>query len=252
MHRTTLNQIKTVLDRIPIHKKNPVVFVHSGLFPFGLLEGGVSGICETLIDWVGHSGTLLMPTFTFRKLDVWHENNTPGETGVLTEYFRKLPCVRRTIHPIHSVAVYGEQAEYLTSEIDSSSFGPKSLFAKLFELKATNISLGTEFEGGATYLHYIEELAKVPYREYVELTTKVVNSKGENLDNIFKYFARVKKNDFEWCNNWGLVWDDLVANKMINLEKIGPAKIIYSDMYQVGDFFLQQLNKNPLYCAVKK
>ena len=252
MHRTTLNQITTVLDGIPIHQNKPVVFVHSGLFPFGLIEGGVSGICQTLIDWVGHSGTLVMPTFTFRKVDTWHENNTPSETGVLTEYFRKLPGVRRTIHPIHSVAAYGEESEYLCSEIDSSSFGPKSVFAKMFELKATNISLGTEFEGGATYLHYIEELAKVPYREYVELSTKVINSKGEKLNSIFKYFARIKKNDFEWDNNWGPVWDDLFAHNMINLKKIGPAKIIYSDMHQAGNFFLQQLNINPLYCALKK
>lgn len=252
MHRTALSQIKIVLDSIPIHKNKPVVFVHSGLFPFGLIEGGVSGICEMLIDWVGHSGTLLMPTFTFRKADAWHEHNTPSETGVLTEYFRKLPGVRRTIHPIHSVAAYGKQAEYLTSEIDTSSFGQKSAFAKMFELKATNISLGTEFEGGATYLHYIEELAKVPYREYVELSTKVVNSKGERLDKNFKYFARIKKNDLEWDNNWVPVWDDLVAHNMIHLRKIGPAKIIYSDMHQAGNFFLQELNKNPLYCAVKK
>lgn len=252
MHRTTLNQIKTVLDSIPIHKNKPVVFVHSGLFPFGLIEGGVSGVCETLIDWVGHSGTLLMPTFTFRKVDAWHENNTPSETGVLTEHFRKLPGVKRNIHPIHSVAAFGKQAEYLTSEIDSSSFGPKSVFAKMFELKATNISLGTEFEGGATYLHYIEELAKVPYREYVTLGTKVVNSKGEEFNNFFKYFARVKRADLEWGNNWTPVWDDLVSNGMIHLRKIGPAKIIYSDMHQAGNFFLRQLNKNPLYCAVKR
>lgn len=252
MHLTKLNQIKTVLDGITIHQNKPVVFVHSGLFPFGLIEGGVSGICETLIDWVGHSGTLLMPTFTFRKADTWHEHNTPSETGVLTEYFRKLPGVRRTLHPIHSVAAYGRQAEYLTSEIDSSSFGPKSVFAKMFELKATNISLGTEFEGGATYLHYIEELAKVPYREYVKLRTKVVNSKEEKIDINFKYFARIKKTDLEWVNNWPPVWDDLVAHNIIHLRKIGPAKIIYSDMYQAGNFFLKELNKNPFYCAVKR
>jgi aminoglycoside 3-N-acetyltransferase len=252
MHHTTLNQIRAILEGMPLKKNNPVVFVHSSLFPFGLIEGGVSGICETLIDWVGHSGTILMPTFTFRKADAWHEHNTPSETGVLTEYFRKLPRVRRTIHPIHSVAAYGRQAEYLTSEIDSSSFGPKSVFAKMFELKATNISLGTEFEGGATYLHYIEELAKVPYRDYVKLNQTVFNSMGDKSDENFKYFARIKENNFEWDNNWLPIWDDFIAHGMIQLKKIGPAKIMYSDMHQAGNFFLQKLNKNPFYCAVKR
>jgi aminoglycoside 3-N-acetyltransferase len=250
MHKTTLSDIKKILNNIPINTTEPLVFVHSSLFPFGIIENGVSGICQTLIDWIGPNGTLMMPTFTFKKHECWHQQNTPSETGILTEYFRKLPGARRTIHPIHSVAVYGKQAEYLSSEIDSSSFGEKSIFAKIFKLKATNISLGTEFEGGTTYLHYIEELFKVPYRDYIEINTKVLDSKSFEIDKSFTYFARIKKENFEWDNNWSIVLKDLISRNLINLHKVGPAKIMHSNMHETGLFFLNQLSKNPLYCAI--
>ena len=251
MHKTRLSDIKKILDGIPINYVEPLVFVHSGLFPFGIIEGGVSGVCKLLLDWIGPNGTLAMPAFTFKKRDIWHQNNTPSEMGVLTEYFRKLPGVRRTIHPIHSVSVFGVQAEYLTSDIDASSFGEISVFEKLLRLKALNVSLGTEFEGGATYLHYIEELAQVPYRRYVDVKTKVFDGDGVEVDKKFTYFARRRDDNYEWNNRWSLVFDDLISEDLISVQKLGPAKIMYSNIYSAGNFFLENLKENPLYCARK-
>jgi aminoglycoside 3-N-acetyltransferase len=249
MHRTSLIQIKSVLDILPLPDKDPVVFVHSGLFPFGLLEGGVKGICDLLLKWIGPNGTLVMPTFTFRECYGWDLNNTPSEMGVLTEYFRKLPDVQRTIHPLHSVAVIGKYSDYFTSDVEQSSFGPKSAFAKLVELESINVSVGTEFEGGATYLHYFEELAKVHYREYVNINKKIIYSGSRRLPENFTYYARKKNEYTEWDNSWQHVWDDLIAADVINLYKIGPAKIIYSEVCRVGNFFMRKLEDNPDYCA---
>lgn len=250
MHKTIQSDLRKILSNIPINTNEPLAFIHSSLFPFGIIEDGVSGICQTLIDWIGPHGTLMMPTFTFKKRECWHQQNSPSETGILTEYFRTLPGARRTIHPIHSVAVYGKQAEYLSSEIDLSSFGEKSIFAKIFNLKATNISLGTEFEGGATYLHYIEELVKVPYRNYIDINTRVLDCKNVAIDKKFTYFARITNENVEWNNNWSIVWKDLISRNLIELHKLGPAKIMHSNMYETGKFFANQLVNDPLYCAI--
>ncbi len=252
MHATELNKIKSVLDILPLPKKNPVVFIHSGLFPFGHLEGGVKGICELLLNWIGPDGTLIMPAFTFRPNDVWDQNKTSSEMGVLTEYFRKLPKVQRTIHPLHSVSVFGKYADYITSDVESSSFGIKSPFAKLIEMQAINISLGTEFVGGATYLHYFEELANVHYREYVKIEKRMIHSSGVSLPDYFKYYARKRNNIFEWDNAWGHVLEDFLSNDIINIHKVGPAKIIYSEVCRAGNFLMSKLNENPEYCAIRK
>ncbi len=237
------------LDSIPLRTYPPIVIVHSGLFPFGILEGGITGLYSVLREWVGPSGTLLMPTFNFKKRECWHRQATPSETGVLTEYFRNQEKVIRTIHPIHSVAISGPLAEYFCSDIERSSFGRRSIFSKLFELKANNISLGTEFEGGATYLHYFEELAQVPYREYIDLKTKVYDYNGIEVLDDFKYFARKYNNGQEWENNWSIVFDDLKSNNLLSVAKIGPAKVMHSNIHDVGIFFLNKLLKNPLYCT---
>ena len=251
MHKTSLVDIKKVLEEIPINTSNPIVFVHSGLFPFGILEGGLSGVCDLLLDWIGPNGTIAMPAFTFNRRETWHQNNTPSEMGVLTEYFRKFPGVRRTIHPIHSVSVFGAQAEYLATDIEESSFGERSVFEKLFRLEALNISLGTEFEGGATYLHYLEELSQVPYRSFIEVKTKVYDGDGNKINKKFTYFARHRGENYYWDNCWSVLFDDLREEGLIGLRKLGPAKIMYSKMYDAGIFFLEKLRKDPLYCAQK-
>ena len=133
MQKTTTNQIKEVLKKINIRAQDPVIFVHSGLFPFGIIEGGLNNITELLFEWVGSSGTIIMPTFTFKGGSTWNQSETRSETGVLTEYFRKLPEVYRTIHPLHSVSAYGKLANILTCDIEDSSFGPHSIFAKLYD-----------------------------------------------------------------------------------------------------------------------
>jgi aminoglycoside 3-N-acetyltransferase len=251
VHKTKLSDIEAVLSSIPIDSAKPLIFVHSGLFPFGIIEGGVPAVCKLLLDWIGPNGTLAMPAFTFKAREIWYQKNTPSEMGVLTEYFRKLPGACRTIHPIHSVSVLGAQAEYLVSDIDASSFGEMSIFEKLVRLKSVNISLGTEFEGGATFLHYIEELAKVPYRNYVEIKSKVFNDANKEVEKKFKYFARLKNNDYEWENNWPVVFDDFIKERLIDVRKIGPAKIMYSNMHCAGNYLLRKLEGNPLYCAKK-
>lgn len=252
MHHTNLRQIRAVLNKIPLRRASPVVFVHSGLFPFGHLEGGVEGLHKLLLNWIGPEGTLLMPAFTFRSNDVWDHENTPSEMGVLTEYFRKLPDTHRTIHPLHSVSVSGKFSEFFTSDIEPSSFGNRSTFAKLAELEAINISLGTEFVGGATYLHYLEELVQVHYREYIEIKKKIICSDDNDLPDHFIFFARKKDHDYEWENSWGHVLIDFLLEGLLTIHRVGPAKIMWSDINLAGGFLLSKLHENSEYCAVRR
>lgn len=82
-------------------------------------------LTQELIRAVGPQGTLCMPThplypdnpgFMFDKSELvlsYHIERTPSSVGLLTEMFRRTPGVRRSAHPLSSLAVRGPLAEEL-------------------------------------------------------------------------------------------------------------------------------------------
>ena len=77
--------------------KNSTIIIHSSLFKFGLIEGGAGTIYNLLKKLFDETYTLVMPTFTFSYSSSreWNSNNTKSETGVLTEFMRKLENTSR-------------------------------------------------------------------------------------------------------------------------------------------------------------
>ena len=127
------------------------VLVHAGVGAFGKLTEGTTreDVCHGLID-------------SFCKGAAYDRKKSPSEVGTLTEYFRTRPGVLRSGHPIFSSAASGPKAKDLTS-VDMDSFGPHSVFAKLNAENAVILFVGASFER-CTFLHYVEQSHKIPYR----------------------------------------------------------------------------------------
>jgi aminoglycoside N3'-acetyltransferase len=174
----TRDELRQVLDRLSLRGNHLVL--HAALSSLGELEGGPRTLCEVLIDAVGPSGTIVVPTFTFaetvrdlpsnRELSVPPEQHrtiayhpdlpVSREIGVTSEAFRHLPGVLRSNHPTHSFAAWGRQArEMLSTQRDNNPLGP---LKKLNVMQGQVLLLGTTLEA-ATAIHLAEERARVPY-----------------------------------------------------------------------------------------
>lgn len=250
MRRTSLAQLAASLKALEVPRDH-VYVVHSSLLKFGLVEGGVAGVHRCLMDALGDEATLLMPAFTlsFGRSRTWDYHGSPAETGALTEYYRKLPGTRRTVHPMHSLSVSGLHAEAFASCTNLSSFGPGSPYALLVEMDAINIALGTEFEGGATFLHHTEEEAEVPYRFHKEFPGNVVGEDGETLQQVFTMFARDISRTHEYVNDWDPVWNDLVQAGLVTQQSLHGANLLAFEIKPTHEWFLRRLRADPLYCA---
>jgi len=96
-----------------------VVMVHSAFDSFLGFRGGPVDAIRTLQEVVGARGTLMMPTIPFQGTSVayalgdpiFDAQQTVSRMGLLTEVFRRSPEVVRSIHPTHSVAVWGNRAD---------------------------------------------------------------------------------------------------------------------------------------------
>ena len=103
-----------------------ILMVHSAfdhLQP--MYTGNALELVKSLIEFCGKDRTLVMPAFVlggklYDKSAYFSTHNfdikrTPSEMGMVTELFRRMPGVVRSLHPTHSVCALGPLAKQLTA-----------------------------------------------------------------------------------------------------------------------------------------
>ena len=253
MHKCDILSLKQSLIDLKIPKYSTVM-IHSSLFKFGIIQGGVSSIYNMLKSVFDESYTILMPTYTFSfsKSREWSCLYSKSETGVLSEYMRKAAPNKRSINPFHSVCIEGPKTEFLLEDVPDSSFGEKSVYEKLYNLGAYNLSLGSEFIGGATFCHYSEEVLKVPYRFYKYFPGNILDQNNKLVDFDFRMYVRIIENDFYYENNWNVFWQDSLKKGLVNYFKFNKtAPIFLMNIKDSHDFLVEKIQKDPFYVATK-
>lgn len=166
-------------------QRGQTIMVHTSLSRLGFVCGGAQTVIEALLESVGETGTVMMPTQSWKNLDPscgvhWEEPQewwqairdnwpaydkaiTPTNTmGAVAEMFRTWPGAVRSDHPARSVAAWGRYADYLTREHDLSNiFGDGSPIGKLYELDGYVLLLGVGYDKN-TSLHLADARAEYP------------------------------------------------------------------------------------------
>jgi aminoglycoside 3-N-acetyltransferase len=153
-----------------------IVLVHSSLSRIGHLKEGPKTVVDALLAVVGVEGTILMPTSpnAVYQYDFIRDNvifdvlNTPSKTGAITEYFRKLPGVVRSIHPTEPVAAFGPLAHYLTSAHfgQLTPYNDKSPFRRVAEKRGKLLYVGVTLSMAGTSLHTLEDAVDFKFPVY--------------------------------------------------------------------------------------
>jgi aminoglycoside 3-N-acetyltransferase len=159
MLRATLRKLGVV--------KGDVIIVHSSLRGLGYIPGGPVTVVRALQECVGPRGTVAMPVFSY-SYPKWNRQPfdpklSPAQTGTIPEFFRRLPGVRRSGHPTHSVAAWGQLAPELTrGHAQVPPFDRRGPFGILHEHNAKIIFLGCQMYANSM-LHAVEDWLEVPY-----------------------------------------------------------------------------------------
>ena len=160
-------EFESLLQRLGFNP-GAVIFVHSSMNELSRRVPALSPmkVLQIMQQLVGTSGTLLLPTFPFQGLqlryvethDRFDTRRTPSQAGLITEVFRRLPGVVRSIHPTHPVAAWGKHATALTEDHHrGETFGPNSPICKIREYDGIVAGLGIGIEK-FTIAHVPEEL----------------------------------------------------------------------------------------------
>lgn len=171
------------------------IFLHSDAIVTTELEGidlnqKINTLFDGITDVIGVSGTLVIPTFTYSatKGEVYDVQNTKSEVGILTEYFRLKPGVKRSSNPIFSIAVFGANANAFVNSSASDCFGYDTCFGLIYKLNAWIFTLGCSFDR-ITFIHYVDQVAEVDYRYFKIFPATIVNQDSIQKFDI-SYFVR--------------------------------------------------------------
>jgi aminoglycoside 3-N-acetyltransferase len=162
-----------------------IVMAHTSMRASGWVIGGEQAIVDALLQSVGPSGTLVMPTQSWQlcdpaflgedhvleswwpiirnELPAYHPAHTPTRTmGAVAELFRTYPGTMRSAHPHRSISANGLHAATITARHDlDCPAGERSPLAQLYDLNAKILLLGVG-PRKITALHLAEYRATYP------------------------------------------------------------------------------------------
>ena len=190
LHRNpaTPRELGAALNSLGI-KPGDDLLVHSNADSVESLGWTASDMIDFLLDYLGSSGTLLMPSHPKLRVEgkqrTYKVRRSPSTVGMMTELFRRRTEVVRSRFPFSAAAGFGARAnEYLDDHVNS--FAPHdrhSPYAILAQAGGKSLCIGCELDR-STVLHVAEDTL----RDHLEIdgfhqpqSVRVVDGREERI-----------------------------------------------------------------------
>ncbi len=213
------------------------VLIHASMSRIGFLENGPTTFVNALLKLVGENGNILMPTSPNAKLqlDYIRENpvfdvlNSPSKLGVISEYFRTFPGIKRSLNATEPVCAFGKNADYLTEGHfgEITPYTSNSPFARITEFDGKILYIGVTLDNAGTNLHTLEDAVEFEYPVYYSdiFEVEIIDYKGE------KHLAKTKVHNPEWSKKrkCDLLLPMFQEKGVYTESKIGSARTLVFD-----------------------
>lgn len=238
---------KSILEKQLVQlgvKRSGVLFVHSSVKSVGKTQNGADTILDALIGAVGEEGMLCCATHTWNtvgsKTDVFDPKNTPSCTGILGMVLLEREGAVRSLHPTHSMAVYGKgAAEFVSGEQYCHSPCPREgCCGKLLDADAQVLFLGVPLTKN-TFIHGVEEWCGIKNRLSAEHKCYIVMENSELFEANFAFHSAPIP---DVSQNYGKLLPVFRAEGIAREGKVGDADCVLCscrDMYDVTSRLLR-------------
>jgi aminoglycoside 3-N-acetyltransferase len=250
----TLEKIEQDLKSIGLGLGDTVL-VHSSLSKMGYVEGGPKTVVEALKNTVGEAGHILFPTSpaaasTKDHLEsgaIFDVLNSPSKMGAISETFRKMEGVKRSVHPTEAVAAFGADAAWFTSGHfgQLTPYTSKSPFYRVAERKGKILMIGTTLDNSGTNLHTLEDAIenfKYPVYDAKTYEVDVIDEHGK------RHTVKTKVHSKEMAER--RLCDELLPlferEKVVSYGKVGEAKCLFLDAHKMLDVMIKYYNEQSI------
>jgi len=236
------------LDRLEIYNAD-YLYVHTGM-TFGIPNPvlGRKKILEEIFNVFQDFKikNICFPTFTFSFCngEVYNVQESKSKMGALNEYVRLLPDAIRSVDPLMSSVLIGEDVD-LVKNISKSSIGKGSTFDKLHNKRRVNfLFFGTKVGDCFTYMHYIEKVVNSHYRYDRLFEGKIID--GDNAYNdTYELYVRYKG---ILAGNGSYEYEQMLLDKGISKRlEFGDSTITVLDEPNAFELYHDLITKDPNY-----
>ncbi len=186
----TLDKLEKDLKAAGI-KKGDILVVHSALSKIGFVDGGAETVIQALINSVGDTGHILMPTSPNHsfQLDYIQQNkvfdvlNSPSAMGKITEVFRTKFDTVRSCNPTEPFSCWGHNKNWFVEGHfgKKTPYQPDSPLGKVAQSGGKVIFIGVTLNNAGTILHLLEDAVedfKFPVYYHKEFEYTIITSDG--------------------------------------------------------------------------
>lgn len=204
-------------------------------------------VIDAFLEVLGANGTLLVPTYSysFSRGQVYEVESTPSRTGEFPEVFRSRTNAVRSRDPMLSWAAIGPGAQVILRNISKQCFGAGCVFENLVKADGMICTLGLGM-WWATFCHYIEKMADVPFRVDKRFRG-LIREHGREREEEWIYFAKPRLPNCE-ANSVALE-RKATERSLINVAPMGRGEIHGVRAREYLAFGLAQLRENPWFTA---
>ncbi|WP_019506320.1 aminoglycoside N(3)-acetyltransferase [Pleurocapsa sp. PCC 7319] len=226
------------------------LIIHCSLKSIGYVVGGVEALLYALLDVIGDSGTLVVPTQSWKNLDpctgvhgvpkawwdvirenypAYNRDVTPSlNMGALAELIRTHPKAKRSQHPARSFAAVGANAEAIIADhLLESPTGEQSPLSKLYELDGQVFLLGVGHDK-STSLHLAEDRASYDNKSYITESSAIMKDGQRHW--VSYHILEPISDDF---NEVGMAFE---AQNKVRFGKVGNAETRLMSQRELVDF----------------
>ena len=243
--RYTKASLTEDFERLDI-KKTDNVLIHSSMKSIGEVEGGADTVLDVFCEYLAEHGNIALPAHSWdaigEKHNIFDPEKEPSCVGILTEIFRKRKGVIRSLHPTHSIAIMGKDAEAFVKDehLIDTPCGRTGCWGKLLDMdfKIMFLGCGTKCN---TYIHGVEEWLNVPSRiteGYQKLKIVMPASMGGGIfdRDMRRHFDASNGNQGNLSDNYDRIQPYMEAKGLALKGRFGDAECVVeraADIYEV-------------------
>ncbi len=221
------------------------LLVHSSMKAVGEVEGRADTVIDAFMEYM-KDGLLIFPTHSWsednNQDNIFNPKTEKSCVGILTNIFRKREGVLRSLHPTHSLAAYGKDAEeFIAGEENRKTPCPREgAYGKLYDRNAQILFLGCTLKSN-TFIHGVEEWNQIPNRlaDYT-VDYKIVLTEKTIEAPVHPHQAPVE----DVSKNYDKLTKPLMEKKICQKGKIGDASSYLCQAKEMADLTSKFLQKN--------